>query len=277
MDTIEGDDRVGCSLAGEGYALDDVVAVGIGLGLQLQGTGRQRGGLDIADHAAVVLAIVGAVARIVEELGAQALVEGPIGLQLLLVADEQVVVVLHEVGFGEAFRPQTEFISRTLEVAELKLPGTEQRGLIIGHLQSGFLFDGILFCREDCHHVAVQGGAATGQSYVVVGVSLQLDVLERMGGSTVAEGQSAVGCHAQAEATPEVGYRGIAEGFGIEPHLYGEVAVSKILGSVLFRGVLPRHGAAQVGEVQGVELLNVVALGACHGHHHVDALYSRTR
>ena len=80
VDAIDGNDGVGRALAGERYALNDVVAVAIGLGLQPQRAGREGRGLCIAAYSAVVLAIVGAVARIVEELRAQTLVEGPVGL-----------------------------------------------------------------------------------------------------------------------------------------------------------------------------------------------------
>ena len=69
----------------------------------------------------MVFAIVGAVARVVEELRAQALIEGPVCLQLLFVAHEQVVVVAPNVGLAEALRPQAELIDRPFKVSQLKL------------------------------------------------------------------------------------------------------------------------------------------------------------
>ena len=119
VDTKHRNDRIGRALASERYTLNDIVAVLIGLGLQGQRTGRKCRCLGVAAHVAMVLTIIGAIARIVEELCAQALVECPIGLKTLLVAYEQVIEVLHDVGLAEAFRPQTELIDRTFEVAQL--------------------------------------------------------------------------------------------------------------------------------------------------------------
>ena len=94
VDTIHGHDGVGRSFTRERYALDDVVAVLVGLGLQLEGVRRKCRGLGVAAHATMVLVIVGAIARIIEELCAQTLVEGPVGLKAVLVAHQQMVVVL---------------------------------------------------------------------------------------------------------------------------------------------------------------------------------------
>ena len=121
MDAKERHHRIGRSLAGERYALDDVVAVSIGLGLQLQRSGREGGGLGIAAHETVVLVVVGAVARVVEQLCAQTFVKGPIGLQSALVAHQQVVEVLQDVGLAEAPCPQAELICQTLETSQAEL------------------------------------------------------------------------------------------------------------------------------------------------------------
>ena len=94
VDTKHGHDGVGRSFTREWYALDDVVAVLVGLGLQFEGVRSKCRGLGVAAHATMVLMIVGAVARIVEELCAKALIEGPVGLKVILVAHQQMVVVL---------------------------------------------------------------------------------------------------------------------------------------------------------------------------------------
>ena len=82
-----------------------------------------------------MLAIVGSIARVVEELSAQTLVEGPVGFQLRLVAHKQVVEVLYDIGLCKALGPQTEIIYRTFEVTELKLCGTTHHQLLIIHGQ----------------------------------------------------------------------------------------------------------------------------------------------
>ena len=116
VDAQGGDDGVGRTLARERHTLDDVVAVAVGLGLQLQLCRCQVRRLGIAANKTVVLVIDGTVARIVEELCVQALVEGPVRLQLLLVAHQQVVVVLQDFGLGERLRPETELIHIAHEV-----------------------------------------------------------------------------------------------------------------------------------------------------------------
>ena len=100
VNAVHGYDGVSRSLATEWYTLNNVVAVVVGLGLQGQHTGRNGRDHSVAAHTAVMLVVGSAVARIVEELCAQTLVKGPVGLQILLVPHKQVVVVLQNIVFA---------------------------------------------------------------------------------------------------------------------------------------------------------------------------------
>ena len=123
MDSQLWNDCVGGTLTSERYALDDVVTYRVGLCPQREVGGSGGGRLGIAANLAVVLAIDGAVTRVVEELCAQALIEGPVGLQVLLVAHEQMRVVLLYLVLGEYLGPETELIDKALHVSQLKLGG----------------------------------------------------------------------------------------------------------------------------------------------------------
>ena len=131
-----------------------------------------------------------------------------------------------------------------------------------------------------CQHIAGQSLAVSGQCYVIIDILLEHDAIEGL----AVEGQTATGCHAQADAVAEVHNRAFVEQLRVEPHLHGELAGGELFISVvLARGllvasnrVLPRHCTAHVGEVHGVELLQLVTLGAGHGHHHIDTLHRRT-
>ena len=70
-----------------------------------------------------MLVIERAVTRIIEELVLEALVKRPIGLQVLLVTDEQMVVVLIHLLLTEALGPQAELVHVALEIAQTELPG----------------------------------------------------------------------------------------------------------------------------------------------------------
>ena len=86
-----------------------------------------------------------------------------------------------------------------------------------------------------------------------------------------------VGRHVQSNVTTEVNNPAVAEHFGEQPHLEGEVVGREILIGIAWGRVLPRHSTIGFGEIHGVELLQVVTRGIGHSHYHIDALHRRTR
>ena len=102
------------ALAGERDAADHVVALGIGLAVEAQlrvagdGSGEGRVGLLLAvvlvGHTRRLRVVVG------KGQGFYALVHRPVELQVGLCADEQAVVVAHDVVVGQCLRPQADIV-----------------------------------------------------------------------------------------------------------------------------------------------------------------------
>ena len=80
---------------------------------------------------------------------------------------------------------------------------------------------------------------------MVVSLLLKADAAEGLGGGAASEGQLSGSRHAQAGIASEVGYQALAERFGIEPQLDGEVA-GKQVGGVVAGGVWPRHDSGRI-------------------------------
>ena len=116
---------------------------------------------------------------------------------------------------------------------------------------------------------------------MVVGILPERDAAEDGGGTAGHrdERESAACRHAQSGAVAKVGNRALAERFGEEPHLQGEVATGELFRCValFFNRVLPRHSTVHVGEIDGVELLKCLAPAAGHGHLHFHVLHRRAR
>ena len=68
-----------------------------------------------------MLVVERAVLRIVEELIFEPFVKRPIGLQVRLVTDEQMIVVLVHLLLTQALRPQAELIGVALEITQTEL------------------------------------------------------------------------------------------------------------------------------------------------------------
>ena len=216
MDAQRGDDSIRCSLTAERHTLDDVVAVTVGLCLQLQLCGCQVRRLGVAARLAVVLVIDGAVARVVEELREQALVEGPVGLQLLLVAHQQVVVVLQNLSLGECLRPEAELVDIAHEVAQCQLCGIGQRQAAVQGLRAAVQHG--YACCVGTHHAGGHRCAAARECHVVILPGRQHGVREGISGRAVNQRQLAVGIHAHvAGLTVQAHHLGLAQRLGVHP------------------------------------------------------------
>ena len=142
----------------------------------------------------MVLVIDGSVARVVEELLAQALVEGPVGLELFLVANEQVVVVLQYLVLGEGLRPEAELIHIAHEVAQRQLCRIGQRQAAVHGLRAAVQHGHA--CRVAVHHAGGHRRAAARQHHVVILSGLKHGIVEGVGLRAVEQCQLALGVHA---------------------------------------------------------------------------------